>query len=76
MLAHGDQIRLGTAGDTEIFFIDDEAPSVESAVSAASELPGKLLDDLRAGVGPRARRRLAMVLDSAIEVTGAERGSS
>src|SRR3954462_11740339 len=35
VLAHGDQIRLGETGDTEIiFFIDDEAPSVErSAVS-------------------------------------------
>src|ERR1700682_4905931 len=40
VLAHGDQIRLGQAGDTEIvFFIDDEAPSVErSAISAATEL--------------------------------------
>src|ERR1700682_4945037 len=79
MLAHGDQVRLGQAGDTEIvFFVDDEAPSVEkSAVSAATELrqmaalleglrglaPGRVLDEV-----------LAMVLDSAIEVTGAERG--
>ena len=51
-LAHGDQIRLGQAGDTEIvFFIDDEAPSVErSAVSAASELRqmAALLEGLRA----------------------------
>src|SRR4051812_37901824 len=30
VLAHGDQIRFGQAGDTEIvFFVDEEAPSVE-----------------------------------------------
>src|SRR4051812_7202315 len=78
-LAHGDQIRLGQAGDTEIvFFIDDEAPSVEkSAVSAASELRqmAALLEGLRAlGSGRVLDEVLAMVLDSAIEVTGAERG--
>jgi phosphoserine phosphatase RsbU/P len=79
VLAHGDQIRLGQAGDTEIvFFIDDEAPSVErSAVSAASELRqmAALLEGLRAlGSGRVLDEVLAMVLDSAIEVTGAERG--
>jgi sigma-B regulation protein RsbU (phosphoserine phosphatase) len=78
-LAHGDQIRLGQAGDTEIvFFVDDEAPSVEkSAVSAASELRqmAALLEGLRAmGSGRVLDEVLAMVLDSAIEVTGAERG--
>src|SRR3954462_15122753 len=37
VLEHGDQIRFGHANDTEIvFFVDDEAPSVErSAISAA-----------------------------------------
>jgi serine phosphatase RsbU (regulator of sigma subunit) len=78
-LAHGDQIRLGQAGDTEIvYFIDDEAPSVEkSAVSAATELRqmAALLDGLRAlGSGRVLDDVLALVLDSAIEVTGAERG--
>jgi len=78
-LAHGDQIRLGQAGDTEIvFFIDEEAPSVErSAVSAASDLRqmAALLEGLRAlGSGRVLDEVLAMVLDSAIEVTGAERG--
>ena len=40
VLGHGDQIKLGNSGDTEIlFFVDDEAPSVEkSAISAATEL--------------------------------------
>src|ERR1700704_3099880 len=79
VLAHGDQIRLGQAGDTEIvFFVDDEAPSVEkSSVSAASELRqmAALLEGLRAlGSGRVLDEVLAMVLDSAIEVTGAERG--
>src|SRR4051812_39610117 len=79
VLAHGDQIRLGQAGDTEIvFFVDDEAPSVEkSAVPAASELRqmAALLEGLRAmGSGRVLDEVLAMVLDSAIEVTGAERG--
>src|SRR5882724_7353264 len=79
VLAHGDQIRLGQAGDTEIvFFVDDEAPSVEkSAVSAVSDLRqmAALLEGLRAlGSGRVLDEVLAMVLDSAIEVTGAERG--
>src|SRR6266481_4238396 len=79
VLAHGDQVRLGQAGDTEIvFFIEDEAPSVEkSAVSAATELRqmAALLENLRAlGSGRVLDEVLAMVLDSAIDVTGAERG--
>jgi serine phosphatase RsbU (regulator of sigma subunit) len=78
-LAHGDQIRLGQAGDTEIvFFIDGEAPSVEkSAISAATELRqmAALLEGLRAlGSGRVLDDVLALVLDSAIDVTGAERG--
>jgi len=79
VLGHGDQIKLGNSGDTEIvFFVDDEAPSVEkSAISAATELRqmAALLDGLRAlGTGRVLDEVLAMVLDSAIEVTGAERG--
>ena len=79
VLEHGDEIRLGQAGDTEIVFFDsEEAPSVErSAVSAASELRqmAALLEGLRAlGSGRVLDDVLALVLDSAIEVTGAERG--
>jgi serine phosphatase RsbU (regulator of sigma subunit) len=78
-LAHGDQIRLGQSGDTEIvFFVGEEAPSVEkSAVLAATELRqmAALLEGLRAlGSGRVLDEVLALVLDSAIEVTGAERG--
>ncbi len=79
MLVHGDHIRLGQSGDTEItFVVDDEAPSVEkSAVSAATELRqmAALLEGLRAlGSGRVLDEVLALVLDSAIDVTGAERG--
>jgi serine phosphatase RsbU (regulator of sigma subunit) len=79
VLAHGDEIRLGQSGDTDIvFFVDDEAPSVErSAISAATELRqmAALLEGLRAlGSGRVLDDVLALVLDSAIEVTGAERG--
>jgi serine phosphatase RsbU (regulator of sigma subunit) len=79
VLVHGDQIRLGQAGDTEIvFFSEGEAPSVEkSAISAATELRqmAALLEGLRAlGSGRVLEDVLALVLDSAIDVTGAERG--
>jgi len=79
VLAGGDQIRLGQSGDAEITFVlDDEAPSVEkSAVSAATELRqmAALLEGLRAlGSGRVLDEVLALVLDSAIDVTGAERG--
>src|SRR5262249_18060848 len=79
VLAHGDHVKLGQAGDTDIvFFVNDEAPSVEkSAVLAATELRqmAALLEGLRAlGSGRVLDDVLALVLDSAIEVTGAERG--
>jgi phosphoserine phosphatase RsbU/P len=79
LLVHGDQIKLGQAGDVEItFVIGDQAPSVEkSAVSAANELRqmAALLEGLRAlGSGRVLDEVLALVLDSAIDVTGAERG--
>lgn len=65
--------------DTEIvFFVDEEATSVEkSAVSAATEpqQTAALLEGLRAlGSGRVLDEVLALVLDSAIEVTAAERG--
>jgi sigma-B regulation protein RsbU (phosphoserine phosphatase) len=78
-LQHADAIRFGQAGDTDIvFFVGDEALSVEkSAVLAANELRqmAALLDGLRAlGSGRVLDDVLALVLDSAIEVTSAERG--
>src|SRR5580765_234963 len=79
VLAHGDEIRLGQSTETQIVFVtDDESPSVErSAISAATELRhmATLLEGLRAlGSGRVLDEVLALVLDSAIEVSGAERG--
>jgi len=78
-LAPGDRVRLGQSADVEIIYaLGDEAPSAEkSAASAAVELRqmAVLLDGLRAlGSGRVLDEVLALVLDSAIEVTGAERG--
>ena len=77
--SHGDRIRLGQSSDVEIVFaIGEDAPSAErSAASAAIELRqmAALLEGLRAlGSGRVLDEVLALVLDSAIEVTGAERG--
>ena len=79
LLCHGDRIRLGDSAETEILFlVHDEEPSRErSAVSAATELRhmATLLEGLRAlGSGRVVDDVLALVLDSAIAVTGAERG--
>jgi serine phosphatase RsbU (regulator of sigma subunit) len=78
-LAHGDRIRLGNSSDVEVVFaVGGDAPSAEkSAASAATELRqmAALLEGLRAlGSGRVLDEVLALVLDSAIEVTGAERG--
>ena len=69
----------GKSSDVEIVFaIGEDAPSAEkSAASAATELRqmAALLEGLRAlGSGRVLDEVLALVLDSAIEVTGAERG--
>ncbi len=79
VLAHGDRLRFGQGSDTDVEFVTtDDAPSVErSASSAAGELRqmAVLLEGLRAlGSGRVLDDVLALVLDSAIEVTGAERG--
>jgi len=79
VLAHGDRITLGQSDDTEIVFaIGGEAPSTErSSVAAVSEIRhmASLLDGLRAlGSGRVLDDVLTLVLDSAIDVTGAERG--
>jgi serine phosphatase RsbU (regulator of sigma subunit)/pSer/pThr/pTyr-binding forkhead associated (FHA) protein len=78
-LQPGDRIRLGQSTDVDVVFaVGDEAPSAEkSAVNAATELRqmAALLEGLRAlGSGRVLDDVLTLVLDSAIEVTGAERG--
>jgi serine phosphatase RsbU (regulator of sigma subunit)/pSer/pThr/pTyr-binding forkhead associated (FHA) protein len=80
VLAHGDRIRLGESDETEIVFFTSgagEEDSQRSAISAATELRhmGALLEGLRAlGSGRVLDDVLKLVLDSAIETTGAERG--
>lgn len=80
VLEHGDRIRLGDSEETEIVFLvgeEDESSRERSALSAATELRhmAALLEGLRAlGSGRVLDEVLALVLDSAIDVTGAERG--
>ena len=79
LLQHGDRIRLGESSDIEILFLvgDEDVSRERSAATAAGELRhiSALLEGLRAlGSGRVLDEVLALVLDSAIEVTGAERG--
>ncbi|MGH9255731.1 MAG: SpoIIE family protein phosphatase [Vicinamibacterales bacterium] len=79
VLAHGDRIRLGDADGVDIVFLigEDDVSHERSALSAATELRhmASLLEGLRAlGSGRVLDDVLALVLDSAIGVTGAERG--
>jgi phosphoserine phosphatase RsbU/P len=83
-LSHRDQIRLGRSGGAEMVFLLDDAPlsSVTadrhtSSTSAVGDLRqfASLLEGLRAlGSGRVLDEVLALVMDSALEVTGAERG--
>jgi phosphoserine phosphatase RsbU/P len=78
-LAHGDRIRLGRSGGAELVFLlaDTSAAQDRATTTAIGDLRqiAALLDGLRAlGSGRVLDDVLALVLDSAIEVTGAERG--
>jgi sigma-B regulation protein RsbU (phosphoserine phosphatase) len=81
-LKHGDLVRLGRSGGAELVFLVDEAPvsSISSdrhTTSAVGDLRqvAALLEGLRAlGSGRVLDEVLALVMDSALEVTGAERG--
>jgi len=80
-LAHGDRIRLGRTGGAEmLFLIDSTAPPAaieKSTTTAIGDLRQitALLEGLRAlGSGRVLDDVLALVLNSAIEVSGAERG--
>jgi sigma-B regulation protein RsbU (phosphoserine phosphatase) len=79
MLVHGDRIRLGRTGGAEmVFLLADTQPPVERATTTAiGDLRqiAALLEGLRAlGSGRVLDDVLSLVLDSAIEVSGAERG--
>ena len=81
-LVHGDLVRLGRSGGAEMVFLLDEQPLSSSSIekhpsSAVGDLRqiAALLEGLRAlGSGRVLDEVLALVMDSAIEVTGAERG--
>jgi sigma-B regulation protein RsbU (phosphoserine phosphatase) len=79
VLAHGDRIRLGRSGGAELVFMLEGAEPVaeKSATTAIGDLRQvtALLEGLRAlGSGRVLDDVLSLVLDSAIEVSGAERG--
>jgi sigma-B regulation protein RsbU (phosphoserine phosphatase) len=79
-LAHGDRIRLGRSGGAEmVFLITESEPAFEKAstTTAIGDLRqiAALLEGLRAlGSGRVLDDVLSLVLDSAIDVSGAERG--
>ncbi|MGE0040222.1 MAG: SpoIIE family protein phosphatase [Vicinamibacterales bacterium] len=78
-LAHGDRLQFGRTSGTEVRFLTgDAAPAGEraepAAVGALRQM-ATLLEGLRAlGSGRVLDEVLTLVLDAAIEVTGAERG--
>ncbi len=80
-LKSGDEIRLGRGGGADLVFnlADDmlSSSSVRSSASAVGDLRqvAALLEGLRAlGSGRVLQDVLALVLDTAIEISGAERG--
>ncbi len=78
-LTHGDRIRLGRSGGAEmVFLLAETSPAQDRATTTAiGDLRqiAALLDGLRAlGSGRVLDDVLALVLDSAIDVSGAERG--
>jgi len=76
-LSHGDRIQLGRTGGAELIFLLDDAPVERQSTSAVGDLRqvAALLEGLRAlGSGRVLDEVLALVMDSAIELTGAERG--
>ncbi len=79
-LKHGDRVQLGRTGGAEVTFLTDDMPS-STGTSAVGTAVGDirqmatLLEGLRAlGSGRVLDEVLALVLDTAIGVTGAERG--
>jgi sigma-B regulation protein RsbU (phosphoserine phosphatase) len=79
VLVHGDKVRLGRSGGAEmVFLLADSQPPVDRATTTAiGDLRqiAALLEGLRAlGSGRVLDDVLSLVLDSAIEVSGAERG--
>jgi len=81
ILRHGDRIRLGRGGGAEIVFSTGDAGTAAETQTASASAIGDLrhvaalLEGLRAlGAGRVLDDVLALVLDSALSVSGAERG--
>jgi sigma-B regulation protein RsbU (phosphoserine phosphatase) len=79
VLVHGDRVRLGRTGGAEMVFLlaDTQPPIDRVTTTAIGDLRqiAALLEGLRAlGSGRVLDDVLSLVLDSAIEVSGAERG--
>jgi sigma-B regulation protein RsbU (phosphoserine phosphatase) len=77
-LRHRDRIRLGRSGSAELVFLNDDPASVSMSHSSAVvdfRPLTTLLNRLR-GLGPARvlEEVLVLVMDSALDVTGAERG--
>ena len=78
-LAHGDRVQFGRASGADVVFLtgDGSVASIDRTPSAVNDLRqlAALLEGLRAlGSGRVLDEVLALVLDAAIDVTGAERG--
>ena len=78
-LTHGDRVQFGRASGADVVFLTGDGPSHtdRSHASAVNDLRqlAALLEGLRAlGSGRVLDEVLAMVLDAAIDVAGAERG--
>jgi sigma-B regulation protein RsbU (phosphoserine phosphatase) len=76
-LAHGDRIRLGRGGGAEVRFLlaDDPVAGTEGSAIGGLRQVAALLEALQALGSARVLDEvLTLVLDTAIDVTGAERG--
>jgi hypothetical protein len=78
LLAHGDRISLGRTGHAEVrFLVDDDVvlSSDGTSLAAAFKQIATLLQSLQSLGGARVLDDvLALVMDAAIDITGAERG--
>lgn len=79
-LSHGDRVQFGRTGGAEVVFLTDMATDLSGTSTAGTAVGdirqmATLLEGLRAlGSGRVLDEVLALVLDAAIGVTGAERG--
>jgi serine phosphatase RsbU (regulator of sigma subunit) len=75
-LVHGDRIRLGRTGGAEVrFLVEEDTGDDSSSIALGFRHVAALLNSLQALGGARVLDDvLALVLDAAIEITGAERG--